>query len=136
MKSYSVLIAGESWMTHSIHVKGFDSFTTSTYEEGVGFLKDALEQDGFDITFLPNHIANREFPLSLKELNKFNLIILSDIGVNTLLLHPDTFSNSKPFPNRLTLISEYVHSGGGLIMIRSEERRVGKECRSRWAPDH
>ena len=20
--------------------------------------------------------------------------------------------------------------------IRSEERRVGKECRSRWAPDH
>ena len=21
-------------------------------------------------------------------------------------------------------------------MIRSEERRVGKECRSRWSPDH
>src|SRR5690625_7681914 len=24
----------------------------------------------------------------------------------------------------------------GLAAIRSEERRVGKECRSRWAPDH
>src|SRR5207253_8678464 len=25
--------------------------------------------------------------------------------------------------------------GGGMI-ARSEERRVGKECRSRWSPDH
>ena len=24
----------------------------------------------------------------------------------------------------------------GLNNIRSEERRVGKECRSRWSPDH
>src|SRR2546427_11224524 len=27
-------------------------------------------------------------------------------------------------------------SGKILNAIRSEERRVGKECRSRWAPDH
>src|SRR5256885_4316827 len=25
---------------------------------------------------------------------------------------------------------------GGLIVARSEERRVGKECRSRWSPYH
>jgi len=117
MAAYSILIAGESWMTHSIHVKGFDSFTTSTYEEGVEYLKNALEQSGFAVTFLPNHLANREFPLSIEELDKFNLVILSDIGVNTLLLHPETFENSKSFPNRLKLIREYVHSGGGLIMI-------------------
>src|SRR5437868_15030965 len=24
----------------------------------------------------------------------------------------------------------------GISTLRSEERRVGKECRSRWAPDH
>ena len=24
----------------------------------------------------------------------------------------------------------------GIFVSRSEERRVGKECRSRWAPDH
>ena len=24
----------------------------------------------------------------------------------------------------------------GLCALRSEERRVGKECRSRWSPDH
>ena len=26
--------------------------------------------------------------------------------------------------------------GTGIGMGRSEERRVGKECRSRWSPDH
>src|ERR1039457_5339802 len=28
------------------------------------------------------------------------------------------------------------HSGGGMDQDRSEERRVGKECRSRWSPYH
>ena len=34
-----VLIAGESWTTHSIHQKGFDSFTTTEYNEGVQWLR-------------------------------------------------------------------------------------------------
>ena len=27
-------------------------------------------------------------------------------------------------------------NGGGTLFFRSEERRVGKECRSRWSPYH
>src|ERR1035438_10873803 len=38
------------------------------------------------------------------------------------------------------LISRKVCSDVGLLpdpmLLRSEERRVGKECRSRWSPDH
>ena len=38
----------------------------------------------------------------------------------------------KEFPD-----AEYVDAKGGVIMpARSEERRVGKECRSRWSPYH
>ena len=29
-----VLLAGESWTMHTIHQKGFDSFTTTAYAEG------------------------------------------------------------------------------------------------------
>src|SRR5689334_23535818 len=29
-----------------------------------------------------------------------------------------------------------VYTKGTLTLARSEERRVGKECRSRWSPDH
>ena len=30
----------------------------------------------------------------------------------------------------------YTVSQGGSLSSRSEERRVGKECRSRWSPYH
>src|SRR2546430_10186654 len=30
----------------------------------------------------------------------------------------------------------FVFEGEKLYLLRSEERRVGKECRSRWSPDH
>jgi len=46
-----VLIAGESWMTHSIHVKGFDSFTTARTRR-VGPLRKALEATGHPVTYL------------------------------------------------------------------------------------
>ena len=29
-----VLLAGESWMSYTTHVKGFDTFYTSVYETG------------------------------------------------------------------------------------------------------
>ena len=33
--------------------------------------------------------------------------------------------------------ARFVDANGGLILTtRSEERRVGKECRSRWSPYH
>ena len=29
-----------------------------------------------------------------------------------------------------------IIDGKDTVTVRSEERRVGKECRSRWSPDH
>ena len=37
--SKKVLLAGESWMSYTTHVKGFDAFYTSTYETGEKWLK-------------------------------------------------------------------------------------------------
>src|SRR5437773_10547699 len=34
------------------------------------------------------------------------------------------------------MINDYFDLEGGVDTDRSEERRVGKECRSRWAQDH
>jgi uncharacterized membrane protein len=61
-----ILFAGESWFSHTIHTKGFDSFTTSTYEEGAGYLMEALKSGGYDITYIPNHKVQELFPSSLK----------------------------------------------------------------------
>src|SRR2546426_2506923 len=36
----------------------------------------------------------------------------------------------------LALDRDHVHDREDLVLLRSEERRVGKECRSRWSPYH
>lgn len=112
-----MLIAGESWVSHTIHQKGFDSFTTTEYAEGVFWLRRALQRAGYAVTFLPNHLAPREFPTTLADLARYDAIILSDIGANSLLLHPETFVRSHAVPNRLALLRTYVSAGGALIMV-------------------
>ena len=36
----------------------------------------------------------------------------------------------------LALLMVVVLNSLGVLLMRSEERRVGKECRSRWSPYH
>jgi uncharacterized membrane protein len=131
--SRKILIAGESWVTHSIHQKGFDSFTTTSYNEGVGPLRAALEDGGFEVDYLPNHVAASQFPETADALSKYAAVVLSDIGSNTLLLHPDTFERSVPRPDRLTAIRDYVAGGGGLVMVGGYLTFAGIEGRARWA---
>ena len=38
--------------------------------------------------------------------------------------------------DKLRIIDEFKRSEGDTGLTRSEERRVGKECRSRWSPYH
>ena len=112
-----VLLAGESWTSHTVHVKGFDSFTTSEYAEGGTQLISSLRQAGMSVDYLPNHRASRDFPTTLDNLQEYDVVLLSDIGSNTLLLHPDTFTQSRSLPNRCELLGNYVEAGGGLAMI-------------------
>src|ERR1035437_6828183 len=51
-------------------------------------------------------------------------------AIETLLLIWEA-SEADEWVNRLCLVPSLV-----TIAIRSEERRVGKECRSRWSPYH
>ena len=47
--------------------------------------------------------------------------------------------NLKKINKKITCLVFHIHSGEELCLqmnVRSEERRVGKECRSRWSPYH
>ena len=131
--SKRILIAGESWTVHSIHQKGFDSFTTTEYAEGVRWLKAALEKGGWEVTFQPSHVAARDFPFTAEELAQYDCVLLSDIGANTLLLHPDTFTRSKVLPNRLQSIRDYVANGGGLVMVGGYLTFQGIDAKAQYA---
>ena len=112
-----ILLAGESWVSSATHIKGFDQFQTVTYHLGAEPLVAALNGSPYDLRYMPAHEAQRDFPQTLEDLGAYEAIILSDIGANTLLLHPDTWIHSRRTPNRLKLIKSYVEAGGGLLMV-------------------
>src|SRR5437660_12576773 len=56
------------------------------------------------------------------------------LGASLNIRH--NLSSSKgPKPLQLKLLTTYIPKTSAFT-LRSEERRVGKECRSRWSPYH
>jgi uncharacterized membrane protein len=127
-----VLVAGESWSTTSIHTKGFDSFITSAYEEGADHFIAALDRGGHQVVFQPNHVAAERFPASQDELQEFCVVVLSDIGANTLLLPNRVFAQGQITPNRLNLLADWVHGGGALLMVGGYLSFQGIEARANY----
>ncbi|MGJ0846013.1 glutamine amidotransferase [Tissierella praeacuta] len=127
-----VLIAGESWMSYTTHVKGFDTFYTTVYEEGVGFIKKAIENAGYEVDYIPNHLAPEKFPTTMEEIKEYSCVILSDIGSNTLLLPHKTFTKSIRTPNRCDLIKDYVKDGGAFLMVGGYMSFTGIDAKTRY----
>lgn len=114
--SIKVLLAGESWVSASTHFKGWDFFSSTVFETGIGNLQAALEGSPIQLEHLPGHLVPERFPLTREELAPYAVVILSDIGSNSLLLHPATWQGGRPMPNRLSLLRDWVRDGGGLAM--------------------
>lgn len=127
-----ILIAGESWITLSTHVKGVDEFSMHSYTEGVGQLRAALESGGHEVVHLPAHRVPREFPAATEALDAYDVVVLSDIGANSLALSPDTFERSVPLPDRLQVLSEWVADGGNLLMIGGYLSFSGYQARANF----
>src|SRR5690242_21740701 len=68
----------------------------------------------------PNGLGLLDFPL-----HSPTLAVISTLALMLVL-----------FSDALSVNVSDVRRERALALLRSEERRVGKECRSRWAPDH
>ena len=92
-------------------------------------LKDLLTEDFF--VFYGDTVMD----IALDQMLIFHRNHHSDA---TLFLHP----NDHPYDSDLVKIDSHNHISGFYPkphpenLVRSEERRVGKECRSRWSPYH
>ncbi|WP_144762229.1 glutamine amidotransferase [Curtobacterium sp. 9128] len=127
-----VLLAGESWTTTSVHTKGFDSFTTSVYEEGAEHFIAVLEHAGHQVEYQPNHIAADRFPYTATELDHYDVVVLSDIGANTLLLPSSVFLHGIRRPNRLQVLADWVDAGGALLMVGGYLSFQGIEAKANY----
>ena len=70
-------------------------------------------------------------------------VAILNIGLNEKQVAKHIAEAQKPLADRLDRMAAEVARAKGVeiaplraILIRSEERRVGKECRSRWSPYH
>lgn len=128
----SVLMVGESWIKHTIHMKGFDQFHSTEYEEGAGVFLDSLRSNGVEVSYIRAHEISGLFPTEAAELDQYDVVILSDVGSNSFLLTDDTFLRSKRGVNRLSLLCDYVQRGGGLMMIGGYMSFTGIDGRARF----
>jgi uncharacterized membrane protein len=132
MAKKKALLLGESWMSSATHYKGFDQFGSVTFHLGAEPLVAALKDSPFELTYMPAHEAVNGLPFDLEGLSTYDAIIISDIGANSLLLHPDVWLTGKPVPNRLKLLRAWTEAGGGLVMIGGYFSFQGIDGKARW----
>ncbi len=127
--SLSVLFVGETNIVHMTEHKGLDAMELTRYTEFATPVRRLFEGLGHSFTHVACHIVHEQFPTDLETLQKFDVVILSDIGSNTMLLHPDYLHRTV---NSLSLIHDYVAAGGGFIMIGGYFSFTGFQAKARF----
>ncbi len=130
-KKLSILLAGEQWNTVKFEMHGANHFSVSDYGEGGNWLYAALTKAGHQVQWMKTNFIATDFPLDIKDLKKFDVLILSDVSSDTLYFHPQAL-NSIPITNRLTMIRDYVAQGGNLLMIGGWMSFAGKGNAARF----
>ena len=132
MTKTEVLLVGESWISAATHYKGFDQFGSTTFHLGAEPLVAVLRDSPFALTYMPSHEAAEQFPYSVEDLARYRVILLSDIGANTLLLPQRVWMHGQTVPNRLGVLRDWTGAGGGLAMIGGYLSFQGLDGRARW----
>jgi uncharacterized membrane protein len=127
--SLSVLFVGETNIVHMIEHKGLDAMELTRYTEFYTPVKRLFESLGHSFTHVACHIVHEQFPSDLETLQMYDVVILSDIGSNTMLLHPDYLNRTV---NSLSLIEKYVAAGGGFVMIGGYFSFTGFQAKARF----
>lgn len=129
----NVLLAGETWISQSTHYKGFDSFSSVTFHSGADAYIAALNSHGINVTHMAAHDVPQDFPKTVAEFEKYDVIVLSDIGANSLELPPETWLHGQASPSRLDALNQWVHNGGGLMMAGGYLSFQGFQARANFA---
>lgn len=111
-----VLLAGESWVVHETHQKGFDIFTSTKFDTGADAFIQAAASEGIEVEQMYGHDVPAKFPRTVEALSAYDVVIISDIGYNSFVLTPETWSKGERSANSLKALVEWTKAGGGLMM--------------------
>ena len=127
----NVLLAGESWVTVQLEIKGRNVVQDSTYGEAADRFVETLEAVGASVTFQPCHVAAESFPRTESELDEYDLVILSDVGADTLQI-TEQVADGDTDVDRCALLADWVRDGGALGMVGGYMSFAGKGGQARY----
>jgi len=131
-----VLYAGDSAIMLTLGLEGIQVFPLldSIWDAGT-HLKGALERAGHTVTRMLSHEAYYNLPETAEALAAYDVLILSDIGHDTVILYPGARRNAVPMgPNRMKEIVRFVENGGALAYVGGYFTYQGHHGRWRFSP--
>ncbi len=126
-----VLYVGDSSLTAGTG----SAISNFAYDQrGVGVEIDAqkildawCKNPRYEVSYLTGWDALAKFPETPENLSPYDVVILSDVDSDSLLLYPAARATRAPMgPNRLKSIREYVRRGGALLMIGGHATFTGR----------
>lgn len=111
-----VLLAGESWIIHETHQKGFDHFNSTVFDTGADAFIAAAAKEGIEVEQMYGHDVPAHFPRTVEALSAYDVVIISDIGYNSFVLTPETWKEGRRSDNALVALRDWTRQGGGLMM--------------------
>lgn len=126
-----ILLAGESWVTVQFEIKGRNVMQDSEYGEAADRYVETLEGTGANVTYQPCHEIATAFPRTHDELDRYDLVILSDVGADTLQITPKVAAGETDV-DRCALLESWVREGGALGMVGGYMSFSGKGGQARF----
>lgn len=123
----NVLLAGESWASVQFEIKGRNVLQDSQYKEAADRFISMLEGIGASVTHQPCHVAAESFPRTKAALDDYDLVLLSDVGADTLQI-TQRVANGSTDVDRCSLLAEWIQGRRGRYDWRVHEFR-----RKRWS---
>jgi len=98
---------------------------------GSRHLKQALKDPNIEVDYISPQAVPSDFPRTLEELAKYDVVILSDVGHDTLMLYPgeELYQRGR---NRLKELRNFVENGGGLAFCGGWLSYQGRFGHGRW----
>lgn len=128
-----VLLAGESWISQSTHIKGFDEFSSTTFHTGADAFIAAAASQGIEVEQMYAHDVPQRFPRTVDALSAYDVVILSDVGANSFVLPQETWLAGQRVDNPLVALADWTRGGGGLMMAGGYLSFQGFQARANFA---
>ena len=127
-----ILYAGDSWFTAaSLSVASsfsYDLRGASMDNSAEKILESWRRNPRYEVSYIPGWDVVSKYPETPEALSRYDVLILSDIDSDSIVLYPVERSTRVPMgPNRLKSIREYVRLGGSLLMIGGYSSFVGRQ---------